>query len=121
MHQRKLPAASSSQARSMARPATQHSTAQPPQAQRRGHSTSGLQQAGAQGSRSVLLCSRHIHCTTKRKLGLINWGSVGMHITRPAHRYVASIGLQAKKARASSAGTPTQSTASDAVHSKKKS
>lgn len=38
-----------------------------------------------------------------------------------AHRYVASIGLQAKKARASSAGTPTQSTASDAAHSKKKS
>lgn len=38
-----------------------------------------------------------------------------------AHRYVASIGLQAKKSRVSGAGTPTQSTASDAVHSKKRS
>lgn len=38
-----------------------------------------------------------------------------------AHRYVASIGLQAKKARASSAGTPTQSTVSDAAHGKKRS
>jgi hypothetical protein len=49
------------------------------------------------------------------------WTGSTFYFDHFAHRYLASIGLQAKKARASSAGTPTQSTASDAAHSKKRS